>query len=222
MAIKKVNFGAGKANQDYLKLYLGLQSRNMLGGADNSRIIGFISRTGGEGVSTTVSGLAMSLNSAFPGSVLVVDANPVTTGSKRIADIVEVNSRLLTTAAIQSGTPDIAEFIAGFGTTAVGLLTLDSDAAGQEIVATELCRVISDLKKEYATILVDIGAWDQVIPTAWTALLDHLVLVVDGNKTTRELLENFKKTLEFSEHRLSGFILNRQQRPIPEFLYRRL
>ena len=82
---------------------------------------------------------------------------------------------------------------------------------------------IEELRKDFSYVLIDappVNAYSDT--TLLGRMADGLVMVVEANRTRRELTLNAKETLEAAGVRLFGIVLNKRTFPIPGALYRRL
>ncbi|MEZ5490847.1 MAG: hypothetical protein R3F50_11065 [Gammaproteobacteria bacterium] len=220
MIRKRLNFESKKAKAAFLEAHLGFNASKLTGNPGDGVVVGFISRLPGEGVSTTVTGLARSLGALSPGSILIIDANPTGT---RIAKLLESGAKNpLTSASFDRMDFSILNHLETIENGDLALITIDYETSENYCLSAEFGQYLVDLREHYDTILVDIGSWDQLAPVYWADFMDHLVLIIDSERTTRESLEDFKHKLDRSGHELSGFILNKQERPVPEFIYRSL
>jgi Mrp family chromosome partitioning ATPase len=51
---------------------------------------------------------------------------------------------------------------------------------------------------------------------------DGVMVVVEADRTRREQIQNAQHTIETADGNLLGFILNKRQYTVPEWLYKRL
>ncbi|WJG09746.1 hypothetical protein [Aliiglaciecola sp. LCG003] len=198
----------------YQHMRLKLLSENILNKSGDAKVIGLMSRTKGEGVSTTSAGLAMAINSRSPKSVLLIDANPL---GNRLANVLEYESLELDPNSIDREEVDIANYIVG---DEVKLLSLCAQGNSQTCSHTQFNMLLQSLKNQYDNIIIDIGSWDTESPLGWIEQIDSLILVIDGNTTTREMLAHFKKTVDRCGIKLNGFVMNKHEKPVPTFIYK--
>lgn len=204
-------------NPAYQHVRLKLLSENMLGKAQKPSVIGMMSRTTNEGVSTTATGLALVTQTRAPGSVLLIDANP---SEQRIADMLNCESKTLVPSNFHDPAFNLNDYLIKADDNGLPLLTLAKVDNGFTCADVDFVRCLDELKTRFETIIIDMGAWSTEAPLGWIESVDDLVLILDGNHTTREMLSHFKSTIDRCGCKLSGFIMNKHERPIPGFVYR--
>lgn len=217
MASKKIPVEALSSNAAYQHVRLKLLSENMLGRSGGPKIIGLMSRTAKEGVSTTASGLALVSQLRAPGSVLLLDANP---SEVRVSELLQCECKPLSSQVINEEEFNLNDYIIESNSGGLAVLTLAKISNGYTCSFAEFGGFWEQLKDRYETIIIDMGAWNTEAPLAWIEQVDDLILVLDGNNTTQEMLTHFKKTIDRCGCKLSGFIMNKHERPIPNFVYR--
>ncbi len=83
--------------------------------------------------------------------------------------------------------------------------------------------LINFLKNEFEVILIDAPA---IIPNQDTAILatlcDGVILVIQADKTRREVVERTNKIILDAKAKLLGCIFNKRVYKIPKFVYKRL
>ncbi|GAC13709.1 P-loop NTPase family protein [Aliiglaciecola lipolytica] len=217
MASKLIGSDSLNQNAAYQHVRLRLLSEGMLGKPDLSKVIGLMARSSGEGVTTTAVGLALAINARSAGSVLLIDANP---SSQRVSDLLDCKAPYLQANDVSSDNFNIDNYIVHAGEPALNVLSLAKLENSQTCSSSEFSLCWETLKKRYDTIIMDIGAWSTEAPLGWIEQVDDLILVLDGNHTTREMLSHFNKTIDRCGCKLSGFIMNKHERPIPDFVYK--
>lgn len=191
-----------------------------LGGVQGSAVV-FASSVEGEGTSTVVAEYAASLGSTKDRGTLLVDAN---FRSPRLHELFGVpneggladvltGGRDLASAAVRLGDEHLFLLPSGTTTTSPGAL----------VTVTRFTRFLSEAKERYALVLVDAAP---ILPYAETAIIasvcDGVALVVESERTKREIVKRAKTALEEAHGRVLGVVLNRRRYVIPEFLYRYL
>ncbi len=58
--------------------------------------------------------------------------------------------------------------------------------------------------------------------TILAPFVDGMVIVVEAGRAKRDQIQRAQQTVEMAEGRLLGFVLNKRQYPVPDWLYRRL
>lgn len=83
--------------------------------------------------------------------------------------------------------------------------------------------LIDDLRQQFDLIIFDspsaIGSTDAI---ALAAASDGVVLVVEAEKTRRQVVQEIKTRMEKAGGNILGVILNKRRNYIPRFIYRRL
>lgn len=162
----------------------------------------------GDGATTVVSFLAKYLAESMGRRVLLIDAN---------FDNPALPSVFAPRGSVQGLTPVSTE------NPKIDLITKDAlvSATGRVFDSTEFKSALAKLASQYDTILIDAAA-ATVCPD--TMLLgpqvDGVVLVVQAEKTRRQVAEKAKEDLEAVGARLLGAILNQRMHVIPDFMYR--
>ncbi|GAA0856480.1 hypothetical protein [Aliiglaciecola litoralis] len=217
MARKSLSVDDLANNTAYQHLRLKLLSENIIGKNHQAKVIGLLSRTSGEGVTTTAIGLALATHLRAPGSTLLIDANP---SEFRVADVLKCESKHVASIDFRAPEPNIEDYVVSTNSPGLPLLTIAPVGNAFTCSSAEFAVCWPSLKQSYETIIVDIGAWSTEAPLGWIEQLDDLILVLDGNHTTQEMLSHFKRTIDRCGCKLSGFIMNKHERPIPNFVYR--
>ena len=101
-----------------------------------------------------------------------------------------------------------------------GSLTTDAPA---HLKSAQLKSLFVQLRKEFDFLIVDVPpVLLDTTAVLLAPLTEGVVLVVEAGSTRREVARKAKETLESSNVRLLGAVLNNRTFPIPEFLYRKL
>ena len=179
-------------------------------------VIAFTSRIPGEGVSTTVAGLACAFGAADPGGVLVLDAAH---GRRRVAHYLHTMAEPGVLDASEPEKTDFPSMTTHVESAGIDLLTLAPDGGRATVETNHARKALNVLKLRYRTVLIDAGALSDSASASWLACGDYRVLVVDVSQATQEVLAYQAKQLEFSGIRLDGSVLNKRLHYIPRFLY---
>ncbi|MFH1680889.1 MAG: CpsD/CapB family tyrosine-protein kinase [Candidatus Eisenbacteria bacterium] len=191
-----------------------------LGGLTGKAVL-FVSSVEGEGTSTVIAEYAASLGPTKEKATLLVDAN---FRSPRLHEIFEVpNERGL--ADVLLGTADLASAAVHIGEENLYLLPtgVTTTSPGALITITRMSRLLAEAKERFALVLIDAPP---VISYAETSILasvaDGVALVVESDRTKREIVMRAKAAIEEAGGNILGVVLNRRRYVIPEFLYRYL
>jgi capsular exopolysaccharide synthesis family protein len=189
--------------------------------AEASHLLAVTSCHLGEGVSTFASGLAVNSVQQTSGRVLLVDTNidrpsaHLVFGLKRSPGLTDLcDQGLLQENGIKTST----------------IKNLDILPAGQgkaNLARFFESRQFSDLlnlwKREYRFIIFDTPALQEAPWVSRLAgLTDGAVLVVEAERTRREVAQRAKEMLEHNQARVLGVVLNKRQFHIPQWVYRTL
>lgn len=191
-----------------------------LGGVRGKAIV-FASSVEGEGTSTVVAEYGASLGSTKERGTLLVDAN---FRAPRLHEIFEVPGET-GLADVLSGKKDLEEAALRLGEDYLYLLPAGTTTTspGALVTVTRFTRFLEKAKERFALVLVDSPP---ILPYAETAIIatasDGVALVVESERTKREIVIRAKSALEEANSRILGVVLNRRRYVIPEFLYRYL
>jgi capsular exopolysaccharide synthesis family protein len=151
----------------------------------------------------------------------VVDAN---LRAPRLHEIFGIpNERGL--ADVLLGTVDLASAAVHVGEENLHVLPTGTTtiSPGSLITPTRMSRFLLEAKERHALILIDAPP---VISYAETAVLaaaaDGVALVVESERTKREIVRRAKATIEEAKGNVLGVVLNQCRYVIPDFLYRYL
>ena len=128
-------------------------------------------------------------------------------------------------ADVLNGSQDLASAVARIGDEKFFLLPsgVTSTTPGALITVTRFSRFLAEARKRYALVLIDAPP---IIPFAETPLIagiaDGLVLIIESERTKREIVNRAKMTVLEAGGRVIGVVLNQRRYVIPEFLYRYL
>ena len=177
--------------------------------ADGGQLIAVTSSSRGEGVSYIVSSLAAQLSLQYLSSVSTVDATMLTGysgGAQTIGNhFVKQGERYKFQGTTRdSHAPDVA----------AAYWYADRDFR---------IRCMQELRRRFNYVLFDCpppkesGEVYSLAP-----LVDGVVLVVEANKTKKDHIKNLERMIEFANGHVAGYVLNRREYVIPNWLYSRL
>ena len=197
------------------------QLLNSAPGADPPRVIALTSSRSGEGVSTVASNLALALGRRGNQRVLLVEANhfrpsvhkifgiDITTGLTDLAlgepgTLMNINNpRLANLDVIQSGRGEIS--------------------LSQLADSKEFSELLNLWKSKYSFVVLDMPAIFKTHSTLRLAsLADGVVLVVEAETVSYEVVERAKTQLAQVKANIIGIVLNKRKFHIPEKIYQRL
>jgi len=180
----------------------------------------FASSNRGEGTSTVVTNFAITLASTEEAQVLLVDANLRTpklhtffniSKETGLAEIIQAKGPW-TDMVHSSRIPNLSVITAG-ETVLNPLLLFESPL---------LEKIIREFRQHFDYILFDMCAVNSYPdPILLAPQADGLVLVVQADKTRKELIQQAKKTLD-GVMNILGVILNRKNYYIPDSIYQKL
>jgi len=201
---------------------LKLVQRLFLEQIDGSlRVVVFAGVDEGNGSSPICGSVAEILAHDGRGSACVLNANPASafwppfvTGTDHLGlNHDRLDSRPLRDFAQRLQPED-------FWLVSCGSLTTDATA---HLKSAQLKSLFVQLRKEFDFLIVDVPpVLLDTTAVLLAPLTEGVVLVVEANSTRREVARKAKETLESSNVRLLGAVLNNRTFPIPDFLYRRL
>jgi capsular exopolysaccharide synthesis family protein len=191
-----------------------------LGGVTGRAIV-FASSVEGEGTTTVIAEYAASLGPTKERATLLVDAN---FRSPRLHEIFGVpNEKGL--ADVLLGVSDLASAAVRLGEENLYLLPtgVTTTSPGALVTVTRMTRFIAEAKERFALVLIDAPP---IISFAETTILasvaDGVALVVESDRTKREIVRRAKSAIEETKGNILGVVLNRRRYVIPDFLYRYL
>jgi protein-tyrosine kinase len=190
-------------------------------GSDAPRIVVFCAVETGDGASWTCTHAGEALTSQVESSVCLVDANLRTPFLHEYFRGDTVHG--LTEAILQTG--PIRDFAYQVNGGNLWLLPCGSNSSDPHgLVNSERLRSrMAELKTEFDFVLIDGPPVNLYADASLLGkLADGVVLIVQANSTRREAAKKAKESLESSNVRVFGTVLNKRLFPIPESLYRRV
>lgn len=186
-----------------------------------SKTILFVGLQGGEGVSTIVRDLARMATTRFDKSVLIMDAaqhNPSQhlffgiKGGAGWKDI-KVKGESSDKSCYQAGNPKL--FLAPISQQHVLTTHVNDHNAATGF--------LEGLKDKYDFIFIDSSpATISPDSIAISRFADGVVLVVEAERTRKQVIENIKDKIVRNGGNILGVVFNKRKYYIPEFMYRRL
>lgn len=185
-----------------------------------TRAIALVGCHTGEGVSTAAALLAGQLAKTGEGRVLLIDANCL-----RPCQHVKFGAGL---------SPGLSDFgangrlgLACIQSTAVeNLDILSAGTSGQTLIPNALnalCDSLPALRRQYGAIICDLPPVLEQGPAMRIAgAMDGVFLVVEAEKTRREVANKAREALVQADANIIGVILNKRRFHIPEWLYKTL
>jgi Mrp family chromosome partitioning ATPase len=196
------------ATSAFDEVRLRLLGAGLLSSAGVPNRIGLTAIGRGDGVSTVATGLASALALHADAAVLLVDGTPM--GARIVGQFDDPHPPL-------RGDADLAAFDAA---------CQRIDRLGIDLVAfadvPRPAALWGELGARYRHIVVDAGSLRGEAAHEWASRVDHLFLVIDSQRMTREALQAFSRELPRGVPRLAGFILNKRSFHVPARLYRSL
>jgi capsular exopolysaccharide synthesis family protein len=175
----------------------------------------------GEGVSTVVANLAVSLTHHTNGRVLVVDASihfpsmQQIFGTKKAPGLTDISSNVSIAGDIFQPTmiKNLDVLVAGQGSTKPSLL----------FESKQLADLITLAKREYSFILFDVPTLNDVTSAIrLTKYADGVILVIEAEKTRWEVVQRTNEMLRQAKANILGVVLNKRKFYIPASIYRTL
>lgn len=185
------------------------------------RVIAVTSCYSGEGTSTISCNLAMALAGNADGRVLLVDANIRKPSLHKLFDT-PLSPGLTEVILKEQTNPGNVESFAGGN--------LDFIPCGQRVVnfaqlfdSRAFIEVLELWKREYSYIVFDSGAVAELSATIrLLRLVDTTLLVLEAERTRFEVAQRVKESLEQSQSKLLGVVLNKRRFHVPQWLYRHI
>ena len=182
------------------------------------RVVVFTGVRNGDGCAGICAKAAQALAARATGTVCVVDANfrsPSLHKFFNVSDLEGFADGILHSGAIRT----LASRVAASN---LWLLPCGSGGVSQATLATadHLTLRIKELREEFDYVLMNLPAADRYSDAAVLGrLADGVILVVEANSTSREVIQKIKQDLDAAEVRLLGAVLNNRTLPIPQGIY---
>ena len=174
-----------------------------------------LSRTAGEGVSTTVAGLALAIERNSNDSTLVIDASPF---GKRIGETLAIDSVVIDEDVDVSAVGHNSSFIGNSRGGRIHLMTLGETLPQPQPSSPSWNELMQSYQDKFDNVIFDLGSWESGSPLRWATAIGSLVVVIDGDKTTSDSLEEFSNILSKTDCTVLGFLMNNKKNYIPKFI----
>ena len=185
------------------------------------RLVGVMSCRNGEGTSTIAAGLARTAAGSFHSRVLLVDANFAAPVQHRLFDL---ESRVGLKDVLENSAPwkGVAQAGVPHGLTVLTSgVNVDDDRL--EIHSVRFQKLLDDIRNCFSLVIFDLPAVETgASAVALAAHLECVLVVVEAEKTRREVISRHCETLRRGGATPIGTVLNKRQNPIPEWVYQRL
>ncbi len=206
------------AHEEEVKL---VQQVFLARGKKAPRVVVFCGVESGNGCSWVCTRAGRTLATLVSGNVCVVDANLRSPSLGRYFGL--QNERGLTDAILQAG--PLLDYLQQLRGSNLWLLTsgpvaLDADAL---LSADSLQARIKELRKLFEYVLIDAPPVNPYVDASLLGrFADGIVLVIEANRTRREIARKARASLEVANLRLLAAVLNKRTYPIPEAVYHKV
>ena len=177
----------------------------------------FISRIGGEGVTTVTVGLARILATSHSLRILLVSYDA---GKRGAAAALEIVPKVFMGFTGEGDSPVPDPWVHPGDDGHLHVLTLDAKAAFGITNGIRWAQAFRSLCLAYDLVLVDAGARRIPLPTRWSSTPHRVVLIVDSSRTTEEELQRLKAEFDSAGKLPDAVVLNKREYHVPRFLYR--
>lgn len=184
---------------------------------EGALVTAFMSRIGGEGVTTITVGLARVLATTHSLRVLIVSYDAGKRGAAAALEIVPTVFRGFTREG-DSPVPD--PWVQPGEDGHLHVLTLDAKTAFGMTNDVRWSQALGRLRLAYDVVLVDSGARRSPLPARWSSTPHRAVLIIDTSRTTEEELQRLKAEFDSAGKLPDAVVLNKRDYHVPRFLYR--
>lgn len=169
----------------------------------------FTSANSGEGVSYVVESLARQLSMNPANSVLIASVQALASYTGHLSDLAE-HCR----AGNHTQIYRLEKSSSGSGIAAINSWQTD-------VRYRQEC--LQQLRRRFTYVLIDCPSPKKNGDLFSVAsLVDGVVIVVEANRTTKAHIRTLERTIEFVQGKIAGFVLNKRQYLIPDWIYNRL
>lgn len=206
-------------SDEFLKLDRLLSAQGL---PADSRAIMLTASHAGEGVTTCTLAFALFLARRYrPDDVLVVETNFRGPSFEKIFHQ-DSGAGLL---SVLDGTAQLESAIVRVPNHGISILPAGRSKSTQEhsyeIYLERLGEVLAELRNHFRYILLDCAPVIQFVDSAIiVGAVDAIVLVVEANLTSTEVVDHAIEKLSSGGGKVAGIILNKRQFHIPRWLYR--
>lgn len=176
-------------------------------------VVGLISASPGEGVSTIAVGLTRILSESS--RVLLIDAS----AGRPVSRLIDAAHRPLGAEELSHlHLIDLDDWIIPCPGLNLELLTLEKDQLSAASWDRRWAALKLLLMQRYQLFVIDLGSLHTQLSPFWSACLDHAYVIVDVSRTTVDALQDARKEFDVLRLPLAGAILNRRSFAVPAFL----
>lgn len=199
----------------------GLAQRLMLVQESHAnRVFAFIAANSGEGTSTVAHGFARALTAEGQYKALILDAGPLS-AERFMAHGIDPGLGIVDVLALGFPHAKAAHSI-GHNIELARLVGREENRGltGKLIQDASFWQALRML---FGVVIIDAPAWTSSYDgIALAAKADATVMVVEAEKTRRQVAEKLRDTLRESGAKLAGVVMNKRRFYIPEQIYRML
>ena len=173
----------------------------------------------GEGASTLASNLARVMAEDGGAGVVLLDLDFRSVSQQPRKEQVEGLCDCVLTDVPLEG---VVRKVGGAGLSLVGLGKAECEPM-RIIESDKFASILDTLKKEFRCVIIDsaaLGAYPE--STTLASKADGVILLVQAERTRREIVADTSRKLAGSGAKVLGVVLNRVEHYIPRFIYRRL
>ena len=175
--------------------------------------VAFTAATNGEGVSHLVSNLAQEASRQASSRVAVLDMGGLLRQFEAEEDLTFALRYL----------PDKQYWVLTFAKEHPGAVDPFRHAAAQGQFSARMCPLLIDARKEFDFLFLDCPSFaESTLASELDICIDGYVAIVSAGKARKSNLEQMSAVLKESRAPLLGYVLNRRQYPVPNWMHRLL
>ncbi len=175
--------------------------------------VAFTAATNGEGVSHLVSNLAQEASRQASSRVAVLDMGGLLRQFEAEEDLTFALRYL----------PDKQYWVLTFAKEHPGAVDPFRHAAAQGQFSARMCPLLIDARKEFDFLFLDCPSFaESTLASELDICVDGYVAIVSAGKARKSNLEQMSAVLRESRAPLLGYVLNRRQYPVPNWMHRLL